>query len=363
MQKHPLRDPWLLLLVGLVLAFKIFAESPARVEQMYSNGIYPPFSRALRAVLSPLPFSLGDLLYFAAGALIAWGLFRLFRSAWRRQLRSRLGWPLLVRGLKGGLIVYLVFQAFWGLNYSREGIARQLDLLPARADTARLEALAELLQARLCTWGDRVDSLRRLRLEHNDSLFAGTIASYRNTESRFPFLRYRNPCLKPSLYSGVGHLFGFTGYYNPFSGEAQVNTAVPVFLRPFVACHEVAHQLGYGKENEANFVGFLAARHSTDPEFRYSAYYEMYLYTLRELAAADPLKAVALRRTAHPQVRKDYRAYLAYLHAHRNRMEPLVSRVYDQYLKMNQQAHGIETYDEVVLWLLAYMRKYGEAAI
>ncbi|RYZ00381.1 MAG: DUF3810 domain-containing protein [Chitinophagaceae bacterium] len=361
MHKSPFRDPWLFVLLLLVVLLKLFAADAGRVERYYSQGLYPAFSRVLRGALGPLPFSLGDLLYFAAGAALAFGLFRLLRAGFRRRLRA--GWRPVLTAAKTLLVVYLVFQTFWGLNYSRLGIARQLDLHAAPGDTARLETLARLLQARLCTWGDRVDSIRRLRLGHNDSLFAGTVATYEHTARRFPFLRYRNPSLKPSMYSAVGHYFGFTGYYNPFSGEAQVNTAVPVFLRPFVACHEVGHQLGYGKENEANFVGFLAARQSDDPEFRYSAYYEMYLYTLRELRQSDPLTAFALRRTAHPQVRKDYRAYLVYLQSTRNLVEPLVSRVYDQYLRLNQQAHGIETYDEVVLWLLAYMKKYGEDAI
>jgi hypothetical protein len=38
-------------------------------------------------------------------------------------------------------------------------------------------------------------------------------------------------------------------------------------------------------------------------------------------------------------------------------------RFYDGFLKMNNQPKGKETYNEVVAWLIAYMKRYGEEAI
>jgi glucose-6-phosphate dehydrogenase assembly protein OpcA len=93
------------------------------------------------------------------------------------------------------------------------------------------------------------------------------------------------------LYSYAGNILGFEGYYNPFSGEGQVNTTVPVFEQPFVACHEIGHQVGYAKENEANFAGFLACRLHTSPVFRYSVYFDMYNYSINELYRNDSSRA------------------------------------------------------------------------
>ena len=58
----------------------------------------------------------------------------------------------------------------------------------------------------------------------------------------------------------------FLGYYNPFTGEAQVNTNVPAFVIPFTTCHEMAHQIGYASESEASFVGFLVIRNSNNAD-------------------------------------------------------------------------------------------------
>jgi hypothetical protein len=83
--------------------------------------------------------------------------------------------------------------------------------------------------------------------------------------------------------AGLGNYTGFTCYYNPFTGEAQLNTTIPRFLQPFIACHEVAHQLGYAKENEASFVGYLAAKGSGNALLQYSTYLDIFMHANRNL--------------------------------------------------------------------------------
>ena len=89
------------------------------------------------------------------------------------------------------------------------------------------------------------------------------------------------------MWGWLGNYSGFTGYYNPFTGESQVNSTVPVFTIPYTACHEVAHQLGYAKEMEANFAGYLAASTSDDNFFRYSVYLDLFRYANRNLFLLD----------------------------------------------------------------------------
>ncbi len=63
-------------------------------------------------------------------------------------------------------------------------------------------------------------------------------------------LPYKRPLFERIPQSNLG----VTGYLNPFTNEAQVNTTVPAFLQPFMTCHEIAHQLGFAPEEDANFV-------------------------------------------------------------------------------------------------------------
>src|SRR5678809_951703 len=115
------------------------------------------------------------------------------------------------------------------------------------------------------------------------------------------------------------------GYYNPFSGEGQVNTTIPRFLEPFVSAHEAAHQLGYAKENEANFVAFIACKSYPNPTFRYSMYLDMYLYAVTELGRKDSLLARSYFEKLDPRVKKDIEDYKDFFRRYRNPVEPVIS--------------------------------------
>jgi hypothetical protein len=363
MLKSLLRDKILLVLVFVSVLLKLFSLDASRVERYYTYGFYPYFSRLLRWLLGWIPFSFGDVVYMAAFVFLVIKAWKLIRLLAKRQVKEYLSWILFRKYLKLVLWIYLVFNIFWGLNYNRQGIATQLGLDVRTYTAQEIYDLASVLQQRLNFYAAQVDSLKRLPLEKNRVLFNEGVAAYKNAAPQFPFLRYDQPSIKASLFSNIGHYFGFTGYYNPFTAEAQLKTSVPVFIKPFIVCHEIGHQLGYAKENEANFVGFLSGRASANMEFRYSAYYDVYSYAMRELAVYDLAKAVELNKTVHPQVKKDRITYLQYLNRSRNNIEPVMSDFYDRYLKLNNQPKGKATYNEVVTWLIAYLKKYGAAAI
>ena len=363
MFKSLLRDRKLLILLFLAIVIRLFSLNETWVEKYYTYGFYPVFSQFLRILLGWIPFSAGDLVYITAFIFLVVKAWKLLRLLAKRQVKEYLSWILFRKYIKLVLWIYIIFNIFWGLNYNRQGIAHQLGLNVQKYSAADVLELTSALQPQLNFYAAQVDSLKRLALNNNKILFGEGIAAYRKISQQYAFLNYKRQSIKASLFSPVGHLFGFTGYYNPFSGEAQIKTSVPVFVKPFILCHEMAHQLGYAKENEANMVAFLSGRVSDNVEFRYSAYYDAYLYAIRELIRYDTTQFKQLRKTVHPQFKKDYRTYLDYLYNSQNIVEPLMSDFYDRYLKLNNQPRGKATYNEVVAWFIAYMKKYGKEAI
>ncbi len=353
-----------LLILGLcAVLIRIFSLNESWVETYYSNGIYPVMAVASRALLGWIPFSVGDLLYAAATIyllLLIWKGFTVLKNS----RSAPVPWVTLLRkAVTVALVIYILFNVLWGLNYNRQGISTQLALKEAPYSSSELTNLVAALQQKLCLYGNEVSRTERTRLSSNSDLFEEGVAAYETAEKRFPFLQYQVSSIKPSLLTPLGHYFGFTGYYNPFTGEAQLKTSIPIFLKPFVLCHEMAHQIGYAKENEANLVGFFAGREHSNPEFRYSVYFEMYLYAVGELLRRERGAAALFLKTAHPQVLRDRQAYLDYLSSQENIVEPFVSRFYDRYLKMNNQPKGRGSYNAVVAWLIAYAKKYGTSAI
>ena len=354
------RKKWLGLLLPLALfiCINIVAFFPTVVERYYSSGIYTYISILLRLLFGWLPFSMGDVLYSLA---VIWLIIRLWKTLKAIITKKVTGQSFLAsvrRTLAVVLWVYVLFYSLWGLNYDRLGIAYQLKLDRVEYNTADLQqlttSLIEQVNSTRLSLGDSV------AYPGNKEMFGMAVQSYKQAQQKFSFLDYRATSVKSSMWGWLGNYTGFLGYYNPFSAEAQVNTTVPRFVIPFTVCHEIGHQLGYGSEDEANFSGYLAATASADKRFRYSAYFDLFSYANRELFYRDSAAARANYKMLDTLVRKDLQEYKRFILKHENDIEPLITLIYGKYLEANNQPNGLKTYNEVVGWLIAYRKKYGD---
>ena len=308
---------WVLLIV-LVILIKWLALYPETVERYYTYGFYPVIARVQRFLLGWIPFSIGDLFYAFLVLLIIFRVVRFFRVLFTRRMNRAYLLAALQQSIFLVLFVYVFFNGLWGLNYNRVGIARQLSLDVRLYDMPDLDTLATTLQSQLNLYAAQVETDGSPARRSKKSLFDGAKDAYTAAEESHPFLRYEGRSVKPSIFSYAGNYLGFQGYYNPFSGEAQVNTTIPHFLEPFVTTHEIAHQIGYAKENEANFVGFLACLHSGSAAMRYSMYFDMYNYAVGEIYRRDSVRARQLGTTLHPRVKADVGVLRDFLKKHRN---------------------------------------------
>ncbi len=347
-----------LVLVVLAVAIHLFSLDPLLVENRYSTGIYPHIGRALRYLLGWLSFSLGDILY---GAAVLWLISKLvkgIRAVVKKQVTRQSFFSGLVYALNIILIIYISFNLLWGINYNRVGIAKQLGLKMEKYSADDLKKLNEMLV-------EKVNASKQMLADAKTGyptkkeLFSKISRAYEEAEKKYPFLHYQPVSVKPSVWSWVGNYMGFTGYYNPFTGEAQVNTLVPKFLQPFTTSHEVAHQLGYAKEMEANFVGYLAAASSNDTLLHYSVYLDLFMYSNRNLFETDSVAAKEFRKQLILPVQEDLKAWKRFYLRHRNPIEPVWRWVYGFYLRRNQQPQGVLSYDEVTGFLIAYYKKEG----
>ena len=347
---------WILPLCLLVFII-ILKCSPSNIESYYSNGIYIGLSKFLRIITGWIPISLGDLLYFFLGIKLAIWIIKLFITLFKKHATLQNFGIGFLRVIKTLLWIYIIFNLLWALNYNRLGIAYQLKLSQEKYTKEEVENL-------VCDLVQKVNDTRKII--GNDTLpeinfkeiFATSYAAYETVAQEYNFLNYTNLSAKKSMYSGISHYMGFTGYYNPFSGEAQLSTDVPNILMPYIACHEMAHQLGYASESEANFVGYLACSKSKDIYFKYSVYLDLYKYAATELFLKD--LSTTHNWELDSLVRNDYREIRNFYAKKRNSIAPLVGSMYSQYLKANQQSRGIESYNDVVGWLISYKKKYGK---
>ncbi len=348
----------LLLLLFPAIFIHLFSLHTPLVEKYYSTGLYPYISIILKYGFGWLPFSLGDLLYGGVIVMVLLKLTRFIHTVYKRNITRESIKAAAFKNANLLLILYVVFNVLWGINYNRKGIASQLGIQLEKYSVEELITIDSLLlkkvnesKAAVLRSPGSFNSTRAMWVQSN--------IAYQQVAVAYPFLRYDPVSIKPSMWGWLGNYLGFIGYYNPFTGEAQLNTTVPQFLQPYTSCHEMAHQLGYAKENEANFTGYLAASASPDTAFHYSVYLDLFLYAQRNLYDADSAAAKSAAGKLLPEVKADLKEWRDFNMRHRSFLEPVFRWLYGKYLQQNQQPSGMLSYDEVTGFLIAYYKKFG----
>lgn len=349
--------------VFLILWIKFLTAQPAWAEFYYARTIYPPFAVGMRYLFGWIPFSLGDLLYLLVGIRIVARLFRWIFRLKSKQLPSGWGISFFKRLVFSLLWIYSIFYGFWAINYYREGAASVVNVVVKPYTTQELTQVMDTILVRLNHEAGMVDTTHRDSVKTMSVFRKMVQESYDQLGKKMPAFVVKGMSLKGSFFGRLGNYAGFSGYLNPFTHEAQINRTIPLFYQPAVACHEVAHQLGYSSENEANFVGYLSCKSSSSNVFRYSIYYDVFYYGLRELRRRDTALVTQYTQKLHPRVQQDRQQYRAFLKKYDSALEPVVNLFYDAYLRANEQSGGIESYDEVVGLLVAYARRYGLSAL
>jgi hypothetical protein len=334
-----------------VLLVQLAAHNPAFIEQYYSNGIYPVISAFLRIVFGWLPFSFGDLLIGFLTFIFLRFIFRLIHTRFQKVV------PKLIHLTAILSIIYFCFYLFWGLNYYREPLAKNLKYNQKKYTTVQLQKVTAEIIEKLNYYQFKItknDSLKVDNKYNQKEMYKMAVGGYENLRNDFPQLAYQYPSVKSSLMSLFQTYNGTAGYLNPLTGEAQVNGRVPKTSYPTTVCHEMAHQIGFAAENEANFVGFLAANYNDDVYFKYASYRMAFGYCISELRKRDNELSTKLWKTVHKGITKDFNASFQFWEEYKNPFEPILKKGYNVYLKANKQAKGVASYNYVVDLFISY---------
>ena len=340
---------WVVFMFVLIFLLFRLKNYPAIVEEYYSQAIFPFIRSGLQLIFNRIPFSIGDIFYLLLTLFIAVSIIRIIRKGFF-QKKAKEAVHLLLGLVLALQVCTLVFYLFWGLNYFRTEAFERLDLTESDYSAAELITVGSML----------IDSVNYSRAEvrsedlaqSNDSIFKSASRAIQNSGAS-------EPVAKPSLSGPILSYLGTAGYYNPFTGEAQINALMPVYLRPFVACHEMAHQNGFGAENEANFVGFISGINSKNRLLKYSSYYLATQEFLTAIWATDSMAFKTLKSRISPKVLTDLKSESEYWKSYRGATSKLSSIFYDNYLKANNQPDGLRTYNKMIRLSMAYYKKKG----
>lgn len=339
-----------LLLPLQLIVLRILRSFPEFIESYFSLGIYPYTSKILRYTFGWIPFSIGDVIYLLLILFALRWIFKNIHRLWKRPV-----W-FFVDVAANVSVIYLVFNLVWGLNYLRPplhqtlGIKNDYTTQQLFRTTLRLISKSNQLHRAL---GYR-DSVKIELPYSQEEIFELSLNGYRNLEKEFPRLHYNPTSLKKSGWSLGLTYMGYSGYYNPLTGEAQVNRLIKSYKFPVVACHEQAHQIGFAAENEANFIATLATLHNDDMYIRYTGYIFALRYCLNELARRDRALYDEVLPSVNKGILEGYREMRDFWLSYKNPFENLSKAFWDQFLKANNQSKGIDSYSYMVALVVNY---------
>ncbi len=336
-----------------IVALKIISNFPDVVENLYSNGLYIYISKGMRYAFGWLPISVGDIMYTLLSVYVLRWLIR-NRS---RIIKDTKQWIIDV--LAAVSVGYFAFHILWALNYYRLPLHQSLNI-ENNYTTEALISLTESLTKKVNTIHldiTKNDSVKVHMPYSKTKLLAMIPEGYKSLSEKFPHLAYEPKSIKTSIYSTPLTYMGFSGYLNPFTNEAQIDGLIPSFKFPTTGSHEVAHQLGYAAENEANFIGSMAAMQHRDIYFQYSGYAFALRHCLNEVYRRDPNQYKTLLEQINKGVTENYKEVQDFWNGYENPLEPLFKSSYNNFLKANNQSKGMDSYSYVVALLVNYYQK------
>lgn len=319
--------------------------------------------RLLAYLFAWVPFSVAELLLcmipVAIFLLIALA-YRYFCSSNRRALTFAgilLSFPALI---------WCLFVWNFAPGYYGTTLDEKLELDRQRVSASDLYATASILSDEL--W--RLES-EVVFLEDGSSLMPYSYSemneklldAYENFVQDLDFVDHFYSKVKPVALSEPMSYTHITGVYSFFTGEANINVNFPDYTVPYTAAHELAHQRGIAREDEANFIAFLVCMESDDPYIRYSACLNVYEYVLSALGSADRALYLQSYRELPSSVHKEEAAYSLFFEKYRDNVASDVSQsINNSYLQSQGADEGTRSYGMVVDLAVAYYKKLAPHA-
>jgi len=339
----------------------ILARNTDWFGEWYASHIFPIFPDTIGRVMSIFPFSVLEMLIYLL--IISFIVYIIYFLALiivpkRRKNVKRAAVRASCVVLTLACTLFIMLSLTCAVNYSRDTFAdltgRQITL----SSKDDLLELCELLMREVEALSEQIQTDERgLFTISNIDVNKEAKEAMRRLGQETSALSGYYPNAKPVIASRWLSKMNVTGLYSPFTVEANYNQDVPDYLIPFTICHELAHLKGFMREDEANFIAYLACRGAESIEFRYSGALIALSYALNAYySEAGPEAYSELRRILPNQVTSDLAANYEYWAQFRGRISEIATRANDTYLRANAQEDGVKSYGRMVDLLIAEYR-------
>lgn len=349
-----------LVLIPLSILIRwLMSLSPRFTEQVYARGIYKYIMQPVSLFTGLFPFSVAEFaLVFLVIYILARLVYLIIKAVRTKKWRILL--PFASSIVMVGSLWFFIQNMVWNINYERLPFSDLAGIEMSESSVDELEALCRYLV-------DMTNDLRE-QVEEDEHGIMTVPGGYRSIlkraqagfdvlEEKYPFLggRYGQP--KPVLLSRLMSHTNIIGIYSCLTGEANIDVDIPLIDIASTTLHEMAHQRGFAREDEANYISYIACMAHPDVDFRYSGSVMALQYSMNALYSASPDRYYAVAEKYGPGYRRDLEASRAYWKQFQGVTRKVADKVNDTYLKLNGETDGVRSYGRMIDLLLAEFKK------
>ncbi len=358
-----LKRNYLLLLFPLSFLLIFLArKSSFFAEHIYALHVYRWFSQSVSLITGLVPISLAEILIiispFILIALLIKFVIHLVKDKQNRKIYAT---KAIINIMCSLSVVLFSFTMLGGLNYYRYPFSHYSNLDIDKYTVDELYGLTKQL-------AEQANELRDLVPKVDDNGIFDLSMSYIDLakdankammilSEEYPVFRGRYARSKPVLLSPLMSYTEITGVFIPFTMEANVNVDISDYAIPYTMLHEMAHQRGFMREDEANYIAYIAGMSSNNIELMYSSTMLALISSGNVLYKQDTDMYFEIRAMYSEGIVKDIRADTDYWAKYEDTVVSTMSnKINDTYLKANAQTDGVKSYGRMVDLLLAKYR-------
>lgn len=352
---------WKLIFIAACLAaaggLQYLARKVDGFANIYADYVYPIWVNTIGRFMSVFPISVVEiLLYVLIGTIIVSILkIILFRKGYRAACLASGVLSLLA----AASLLFVIYTLNCGINYYNEPFSEREGFERKERSLEELQAMCVQLTEEVNACSAQLLRTKKglCRLETNVNQRA--VEAMKAAGEVYTSLEGYYPIPKPVIISQILSVQQLSGIYSPFTVEANYNRHMTSYNIPFTACHELSHLRGFMREDEANFIAWLACRYSEDIDFKYSGALLGWIYATNALYEEDYEMYQEVASQLSEEVWVDLRANSAFWGKYEGKTAEIADKINDTYLKANDQSEGVKSYNRMVDLMLSYYAKDG----
>ena len=334
-----------------------YSESDKAFSEWFALNVQPLWQGSMGRLTSLFPFSVNEVVIYLAILAAVFFLIRDITRLFKGTAKHLWFLTWLRTAVLVGGILFLMSTVGSGVNFSRYTFAEKSGLSTEGGTVDELEALCRKMVEGVNQYVDLVERDEDGCCVVADTLPQDAITAMKKLAETYEFLDVYYPRPKAILWSEFMSYANFTGIYSPFTGESQYNDHCPDYGKPHTVCHELGHAAGFEREDEANFIGFLASIGSDDPTFAYSGYLLGYIYATNALYGADYERFVEARKGLDPKASHDLDVNTEYWGRYQGKVAEVSDHINNSTLEFHGVEDGVKSYGRVVDLMIAWYRE------